>query len=167
MAQKMRPETVTKQKLFLEAYRECGVVGTACRVAGVNRRTFYEWCDRDPAFKIMANEAYQDAVDAAEVELRRRAIHGVKEPVLYKGQPVFERHPDTGELILDEDGKPKVFSIQRTSDRLLEVYTRTHRPQYKEKSEVALTGPNGGPVESRVVFNIVKSNGDGKPEDGT
>lgn len=35
------------------------------------------------------------------------------------------------------------------SDRMLEILLKAHRPKYREKQAVELTGPNGGPIEYR------------------
>jgi hypothetical protein len=153
------------KKLFIDVYRTHGVLGRAALTIGVSRQLVHEWRKEDPAFEQAVIEAYEDAVDEAEVELRKRAIDGVEEPLLYKGQPIYKRDPETSEIICDANGQPIVLTVPRRSDRLLEVYTRTHRPQYKDKSEVSVTGPGGGALDSRILIEFVKSNGDGLPED--
>ncbi len=144
-----------KKDKFVEAFAKTGVIQPACDAAGIGRTTYKRWCKDDEDFAGACQEAYQCAVDEAEVELRARGVHGTEEPVLYKGEPIWRRDATTGELQLDDDFNPIPFTIKRKSDRLLEVYTRTHRPQYKEKSEITLTGPGGGPVQSAVTVKYV------------
>lgn len=153
---KIRALTAAKKEKFLEAYAKVGVIGAACKSADICRRTYYEWRDADKAFAQLADDAFQEAVDEAELELRRRGVDGVEEPVLHKGVPVWRRDPATGELLLDDDFEPIPFTTTRHSDRLLEVYTRSHRPIYKERSEVALTGVDGGPVDHEITVRFVK-----------
>jgi hypothetical protein len=33
------------------------------------------------------------------------------------------------------------------SDRMLEILLKAHRPKYREKQQVEVSGPNGGPIE--------------------
>lgn len=148
-----------KKGKFLEAYRAHGVIGPACSVAGIGRTTFKRWRQEDEEFAAAVQDAYDDAVDAGEAELRARGVVGVDEPVLYKGEPVWRRDPQTGELLLDDDFEPIPFTINRRSDRLLEVYVRSHRPQYKERTEVSMTGPDGGPVKQDVTVRYVLPDG--------
>lgn len=159
-------EQAARREAFLRVYRECGVVGTTCRHLGLSRDWYYREREKDKAFAAAADAAFQDAVDDAEYELRRRAIEGVVEPVLFKGQPVYRRDPETGDLLRDENGDYIPVTVSIRSDRLLEVYTRSHRPIYKERSEVALTGADGGAVKNEIVIKFVESDGDGRPKDG-
>lgn len=73
---------------FLAAYEQnCSVVKSA-KVAGIARRTHYDWMANDQEYTALFHEAHQEAVDRLEREARRRAIRGVKEPVYYKGEVV-------------------------------------------------------------------------------
>ena len=152
-----------KKKRFLRAFKKYGVIGPACEYADVCRDTVSRWRKKDLDFAKAMQNAFEFAVDEAEAELRKRGLHGWDEPVLYKGEPIFKRDPTTGDYLLDDDFNPIPYTINKRSDRLLEVYTRSHRPQYKERSEVALTGPTGGPVEGNITVTFVDSNGEGKP----
>lgn len=35
------------------------------------------------------------------------------------------------------------------SDRMLEILLKGHRPKYRDKQQVELSGPNGGPIEHK------------------
>jgi len=144
---------------FLEEFARCGVIGPCCRVVGIGRTTYLRWRKADGDFDEACDHAFQSAVDDAEMELRERGINGTEEPVLYKGEPVWRRDPVTAAVLLDDDFNPIPFTIRRKSDRLLEVYTRTHRPEYRERSEVALTGKNGIPLPSAITVNYVLPEG--------
>jgi hypothetical protein len=61
------------KKRALAAYREHGVIAYACEAAGICRQTWYNWLKEDPAFAKEAHDAEEDAIDALEVEARKRA----------------------------------------------------------------------------------------------
>lgn len=144
-----------RKEAFLRAYAATGVVGTACDRTGVPRSTVSHWRSEDDAFDEACDAAYRDAVDAAETELRNRAVHGVEEPVMYKGEPVWKRDPSTGEVLLDDDFNPVPLTVTRRSDRLLEVYMKANSDRYGERSSVELSGPGGAPLPTQVVVNFV------------
>lgn len=148
-----------KKAKFVEAFAACGVIQPALDAADIGRTTYKRWRTDDEDFAEACQDAYETAVDRAEVELRRRGVEGFEEPVLFKGSPVWKMDPGTGERLLDADFNPVPYTITRYSDRLLEVYTRSHRSQYKERSEVAITGPNGGAVKHDIKVQYVLPKG--------
>jgi len=118
---------------FLKAYAQCGVIQPACNAAGIGRSTYYYWRRIDDDFRDCLKSAFEAALDVAEVELRDRGVHGIEEPVIYRGRPVWKYDPDTGEILRTPDGQPIPFTVNKRSDRLLEVYVKAHRPIYREK----------------------------------
>ena len=81
--------------------------------------------------------------DYLEQEAQRRAVAGYEEPVVHKGIQAFVRDATTGELELDENGRPIPLTIRRYSDRLLEVLLKARRPEkFREnmKIEASITG---------------------------
>ena len=86
---------------FLQALAATGVVAAACRAAGVSSTTVYQRKRSDADFAAMWDNAMEDAADEMEIEARRRAIDGVEEPIVHKGEftPVWERDPITGQII--------------------------------------------------------------------
>ena len=141
--QRMDRIRAVQKEVFLKSYAKHGVIGPAADNAGVARSNIAAWKNNDEEFAKACENAFQEAVDLAELELRKRGVEGFDEPVLYKGEPVWKRDPHTGDLLLDEDFMPIPFTIPRKSDRLLEVYLRSHRTIYKERTEVAITNPDG------------------------
>jgi hypothetical protein len=158
---------------FLEAYAKTGVLGPALKAAGISRSSYKKWRKDDEEFDEACDDALQTAVDEGELALRTRGIDGVEEPVLYKGEPIWKRDPVTGQVMLDDDFNPIPYTIMTRSDRLLEVYTRAHRPEYSEKRSVELSGPGGKAIESAVTVTYVLPKGktpedyanDGQPAD--
>lgn len=123
-----------KKRAFLVALARTGNVTRAAEAAGVDRSLPYKWRDGyeggepDPEFEEAWDDALEVAADMLEMEARRRAIHGTREPVYYQGERV-----DT-KLVY--------------SDTLLIFLLKAARPEkFVERSEVALTGKEGGPVQ--------------------
>ena len=140
---------------FLEAYAQTGIIGPACDGAGISRTTYKNWRNADEDFDLACADAFEAAVDAAELELRTRAVEGVEEPILYKGEPVWRRDPDTGAVLLDKEFNPIPFTVHRKSDRLLEVYTKAHRKVYSDKVSLEHTGKDGAPIDQKVTVQYV------------
>lgn len=65
-----------KKKKFLTAYASTGSIEQACKAAGINRCTHYQWKEADPDY-VAALEAIPDQVgDMLEDEAIRRALAG-------------------------------------------------------------------------------------------
>jgi len=142
---------------FLDVYSTGGNIQRALNSVKVSRAQFREW-QTDNDFTDALEDAYQSAIDMAEEELRRRAL-GWEEPVYFKGQPVYKRDPETGEYLLDENMERIPFTTAKYSDKLLEVYVKAHKPIYKDKTAVELTGKDGGAIESVVTVEYVLPSG--------
>ena len=85
-----RKNKAANQAAFLAAYESCGSVLHAARAAGIDRHTHYDWL-REPGengkrYRRRFRQSKKYATDALEVEARRRAVEGVNEPVIYKGE---------------------------------------------------------------------------------
>lgn len=136
--------TQKKKAAFLDAFRESANVTAAARAAGVSRSRAYQLRDEDPAFAAQWEEAENEAIDALELEMRRRAMQGVEEPVFYQG---FE-----------------VGTIRRYSDTLAIFLAKAHRPEkYRDRSQTELTGPGGAPLSGPPVTVYLPDNGRGPP----
>ena len=113
--------TQTRQRRFLEALSETGIVSTAATMAGTSRTRVYELRRTDPAFAAAWDEAEQIATDRLEQEARRRAVEGLLEPLV-----------SGGKLVRDDDGQP--IMVRRYSDRLLAELLKARRPPPRERS---------------------------------
>ena len=74
-----------KYELILSELYEYANIAHACRVAGVNRRTMYNWRLKDPEFDKACVVAYQAGMQALEDAVVKRAQIGYDEPVFYNG----------------------------------------------------------------------------------
>lgn len=101
-----------KKAAFVEAFAEIGVVSYAADVAGIHRTTHWGWLKADSEYAEAFKAAEQHAIDALEVEARRRAVEGVEEPVgWHKGTAggTVTKYSDTLLIFLLKARRPKQF----------------------------------------------------------
>lgn len=104
---KSSPEEVAAKKAkFLELYRELGIASHASTGARIDRRTLYDWLEKDEDFKQSMSEAKEDANEALELEARRRAFASSDTMLIFlmKGN-MPEKYKDRGYMELSgKDG---------------------------------------------------------------
>lgn len=140
---------------FLEHLKTSANMAESCRCVGVKYSTMMALKAKDADFQAACDEALEESYDHLEAEARRRAFHGVEEPVVYQGQmtPIFERNAD-GSVRVDEDtGNPvqatdrhgnfKFLTVRKYSDSLAQFLLKGYRRRvFGDKQEI--TGANGG-----------------------
>jgi hypothetical protein len=89
-----------RKRAFLAAFRISGNVSTAADAAEVHRSSHYEWMQTDPDYAVAFDHAQGEAADRLEQEARRRAIEGVRRPVLHQGAQVKIIDPETNQETL-------------------------------------------------------------------
>ena len=108
-----KTETAKKkrQDAFLKEYKLCATITHAAEIALISRRTHYVWIEKDPTYAERFEEAKVEATDALVSEARRRAIQGVEEPILYKGEVVkiIKKYSDTLLIFLLKGALPEVY----------------------------------------------------------
>lgn len=110
---------VNPKQVAIQALAETGNITAAAKRAGVDRNSIYRWQKNDALFADAMEQALEISTDLLELEARRRATEGVREPVFYKGDIVGHIH------------KP--------SDRLMELLLKAHRPdKYSDKQHIDL-----------------------------
>ncbi|NJK43953.1 MAG: terminase [Pleurocapsa sp. SU_196_0] len=124
---KPRSATPKKQQredakaLFLKTLATTASVSAASKAAKIDRKTAYEWRQKDAPFAEAWDDALETSISSLETEARRRALKGTSKPV-YQG----------GEL---------VGSIQEYSDTLMIFLLKAHRPNvYRERVSVEHSG---------------------------
>lgn len=124
-----KKQIADKKKIFVETFREKGIIRAACEAAGIRRGLHSSWKRSDPTFAEDCEEALEDAVDRIEKEMIRRGIDGFERPIIYQGKIT---------------GQYKDYS-----DALLITLAKGMRPQrYKDRTEH--TTPKGQPLEVNV-----------------
>lgn len=154
--QKRSPEML---QMCVAELADCANVSETARRVGVTPWLMYYWKRRSedgfPGYTIDMggldddgnplvadfHEAWDAALeignDYLEQEAQRRAVEGYEEPVVHKGIQAFVRDPETGELELDQNGRPIPLTIRRYSDRLLEVLLKARRPEkFRENMKI-------------------------------
>ncbi len=77
-----------KQRAFLAAFREVGMVRLACTTSKVGRSSHYRWLEGDAEYRKAFDMAKMNAADKLEDEAFRRAVEGVEKPTgWYRGIP--------------------------------------------------------------------------------
>ncbi len=128
-----------KKRAFLAAYSECGNITAAVEAAKIARASHYQWMEHDEEYALAFNVAKEVAIEYMEAEARRRAVTGVNEPVIYKGQ--------LQGLWVDEEGKTVSaytpgatqipLTIKKYSDTLLIFMLKAARPEkYRDRGTV-------------------------------
>ena len=100
------------QKRFLEAFEVSCSIQKAARWANIHRQTHYDWLRKDATYPARFAEARERATQTLEDEAVRRAVEGVRRPVLYRGKQVYIQ----GEPLFDIEYSDQLLI------RLLEAY---------------------------------------------
>lgn len=114
-----------------------GNVHKACLAIGIDRRTAYNWRNKDADFAQAWDDAAEDGVDQLEEEARRRGYEGVDKPVSIAGEREV---------------------IKEYSDTMLKLILQGRRSKYfANKTEVS--GVDGGAIQHEVTVTFVKAKG--------
>lgn len=86
-----KPDPKAKAR-FLAAYEKAAFhVSNACEAAGVGRRTYYTWREKDPDFAQAVEELKSARIDRLETTIMDRAENGWLEPVFHEGEVCGEK----------------------------------------------------------------------------
>jgi hypothetical protein len=157
----IKAEKHQRQGAFLDALRLCGNIAEAARIAGCNRRSHYDWLRQDPTYADRFQDAEEEATDVLEMEVRRRAVDCVEEPVIYQGKVSYVQRkvvdPETGEEKWIPTDEP--LTVKKKSDTLLMFLLKARDPQkYRDNygGRVEATKRADGQTRSRVKINFAK-----------
>ena len=79
-----RTQTAHKKKAVLVALESSlGVITTACKSVKLNRRTFYEWLEKDETFAAAVAEMGEVALDFAESKLHGNIKAGKEASIIF------------------------------------------------------------------------------------
>lgn len=135
-----------------------GTQRMAAKAAGVCRSTIQNWLSEDEDFRKAMHDAKEDHVDTALEAIYERGVVGDEQLVFHQGEPIAKRDPDTGEKMLDDDFEVIYWTRTVKSDQLLLAFAKAHRQEYRDKGELTLTGPDGGPIQqdTHVTVTLVR-----------
>ena len=126
-----------KRRFLVAVEANGGIVSHAADEIGVTRQALYTHRDKDKQFREGWDKAVDSGIDVLEDEAKRRALHGVEEPVYQRGE--------------------QVGVIQRYSDMLMALMLRAHRHKYRERQEI--TGADGKPFNPVRIYLPAKEDG--------
>jgi len=72
-----------KQKFLELLSKNAGNVSRACSAMNINRRTFYNWIEKEEAFKFVVDEIQESLIDNAESELQKLIKDGNTAAILF------------------------------------------------------------------------------------
>jgi hypothetical protein len=114
------------QQRFLAAYIHCGEISVAAEQAGIARARHYEWLAENPEYRKQFEEVEDIAVARLLSEVRRRAVDGIEEPVIYQGGLCYPTKTKGGK------STDKPLTIRKYSDNLLMFLVKGKRPEYRD-----------------------------------
>lgn len=126
VARKRSKWTPRAQQRYLEALAKFGRPALAARVAGVSAMTVREALKDDEELSELHEEALDLYRDMIDLEIQRRGVEGVLEPVI--------------------GGKDKdviVTWVRKYSDACLLASAKRHIPEYREKMQIDATVSTG------------------------
>lgn len=131
------PRPTWKSK-FLEELSVIPNVRRACDAASVSRAKVYSERAKNAEFAQQWDQAIEEACDRLEEEAHRRAVKGTVKPLVSRGQVVFARFDEEGNLVASADeGELRPVMIHEYSDALMQTLLKAHRPEkYRERFEV-------------------------------
>jgi hypothetical protein len=121
------PTRASRKLAFLEAFAITGNISKAAEVAGIHRQSHYDWLsdgEGGPAYKKAFDQAEEEFADRVRDMVRRRAIDGVPEPIVWQG------------TIIKDNETQEVVTILKRSDRILELLAKAKCAEFKEKVEL-------------------------------
>ena len=132
--------TPLAREKFLQKLKETANVSLSADLVGISRVRAYQVRKKDKAFAEAWDEAIEIGIDNLEHEARRRAMHGTRKPVFYKGE---------------------ICGYMREySDKLMEILLRGHRGQRYDRNLTDL------PPGSEIIIALKTADGkDAKPID--
>jgi hypothetical protein len=129
-----KAQTAQQKKAFLAAFAALGIVSTAARSAGADRRAVYRWLEHDEAFTLEYRQAELDACDVLVHAAVKRAVQGV---------PHETRQYDRQGKLIDTNLET------RYSDSLLMFLIKKRDPSYRETYKHEHSGPAGEPIRQQ------------------
>jgi hypothetical protein len=127
---------------FLAALETNGIVSLAARQAGINHSTAQRTAKSEPSFAVAWAEALDLSIATLEAEARRRALEGVRKPLVCRGEVVGRWIKDGKEVRKGtEAAEWEPIYVHEYSDSNAQFLLRAHRPEvYGERSETRVVG---------------------------
>jgi hypothetical protein len=72
-----------KKKLLIALEKTLGIVTTACKLVGISKKQFYEYCRTDEEFKKSVDEIQDITLDFVESQLLEKIKEGSEKSILF------------------------------------------------------------------------------------
>lgn len=131
------------QAKFLAAFALGATMTSAAERAGIDRTTVYRLIESNEEFAAKFADAEKQSADLLEQEARRRAIEGVKEPVIYQGKLMGVWLNEQGEAVAENTPGAKLIplTVNKPSDLLMIFLLKGRRPEvFGERVDVTSGG---------------------------
>jgi hypothetical protein len=80
----MNKQNVTLKRAMVEALeKSLGIVTTACKSVGINRKTHYDWLKDDEQYKAEVESIEDIAIDFAESQLHKQIKDGIPTSTIF------------------------------------------------------------------------------------
>lgn len=115
-----------KKKVLVEKMKKTlGNITASCEAAGIARKTFYEWIEKDPAFKTTIEAIEESCIDFAESALKKQIEDGNPTSTIFflKTKGKKRGYVETTE-ITGKDGKdlmPAKIDVSKLTDEQLKA----------------------------------------------
>lgn len=152
-------------KAFLKAFATTGNVTRAALAAKCDRSIVYDLRRTDESFATAFDSAKEEAADRLEQEAHRRAVEGVRRPILHQGKPVWVWLDKNGDVVAPntKGAKRTVLTEHDYSDTLLIFLLNGARPE-KYRKRLEHTGAEGAPLAPPVVLYLPDNGREGGPD---
>lgn len=119
---RQRPGVIpARKRRFLNEFRQSGNLTEAARRAGVHRSTPYRWAEWDSDFKVLMEQAENEAVDRIELVAHNLATGKYMRMVVSAGKVL---------------GEEAIYS-----EKMIEMLLRARRPErYNQKQQIEHSG---------------------------
>jgi hypothetical protein len=119
--QPRRMTAALRKRVFLTAYdKTLGNVSASCAQIGINRQTFYDWMNKDPAFKKKVEDTNEKQIDFVESQLLKNIQSSDTTSIIFflktKGKNRGYKEKLEMDVDLKSDGKPILPFIIRKKD---------------------------------------------------
>lgn len=113
-----------KKQVFLDEYRKHGLIGAACKVAGVSHKAIRDHREKDPDFDEACEDAYREYHDRLISHQQNLVFNGTT-------KKTYDRN---GNIV----GEEQIYPI-----RLIELELKAHDERYRDKQEVDVNVSGG------------------------
>jgi hypothetical protein len=162
---------VCKKGIFLATFAQTANITRAAMAVGIDRMMHYRWLRDDSEYAEDFKQATVAAAGLIEDKAVERAVEGWEEPVIYQGELVFRRDPETHVVLRDENLEPIPLMVRKHSDALLTTLlkawlSKKYRDNHHVESDVThhgLSSMTDAELERIAIGNAATSGGGTPP----